>query len=180
MGALQMSRPALIILGGLPGVGKTTIARELLALRAAAYVRIDAIEQALLSSGRAAGEIGPAGYRVAYEVARSHLALGLTVVVDCVNPVAATRQAWRAVAASSAAHGVEVELLCSDAAEHRRRVEGRRADIAGHVLPTWEEIVQRDYEPWTTDRLVIDTALVGAGEAARRILASLAAVERSV
>jgi hypothetical protein len=76
------------------------------------------------------------------------------------------------VAASGTAHRVEVELLCCDASEHRRRVESRRADIAGHVLPTRDEIVRRDYEPWRTHRLVIDTALVGANEAARRILAS--------
>jgi tRNA uridine 5-carbamoylmethylation protein Kti12 len=37
----------LIVLSGLPGVGKTTIARELASSLKAVYLRIDSIEQAL-------------------------------------------------------------------------------------------------------------------------------------
>ena len=42
----------LIIVGGLPGIGKTTIARELASQLGAIYVRIDSIEQAIRDSGR--------------------------------------------------------------------------------------------------------------------------------
>jgi predicted kinase len=41
----------LIIFGGLPGVGKTAIARELARKLGAVYVRIDSIEQAIRNSG---------------------------------------------------------------------------------------------------------------------------------
>jgi predicted kinase len=44
----------LIILGGLPATGKTTIARELARQLGAAHVRIDSIEQAIWDSGRSA------------------------------------------------------------------------------------------------------------------------------
>jgi len=156
----------LIILSGLPGAGKTTIAREFMARTRAAYLRIDAIEQALLSSGTHAAPIGSGGYLIACELARSNLELGMTVLVDCVNPVSASRMAWRDVAASASSHILEVEVICSDVAEHRRRVEGRSADIAGHVLPSWEDVCRHEYEPWHTPRLVIDTAVVGAALAA--------------
>jgi hypothetical protein len=52
---------------------------------------------------------------------------------------------------------LEVEIVCSDAAEHRRRVETRVPDIEGHVQPTWQQVVERLYRPWDSD-LVIDTA----------------------
>src|SRR4051812_17310242 len=110
----------LIVLGGLPGAGKTTIARRVAAFSGAAYLRIDAIEQALRDSGMLAGDVGPAGYVVAYALAASNLALGRPVVADCVNPLAITRRAWRDVAARAAAPILEVEVLCSDVAEHRR------------------------------------------------------------
>ena len=59
----------LIILGGLPGVGETTLARELARQIDAVHVRIDTIEQALRDAGALAGEMEDAGYRVAYAVA---------------------------------------------------------------------------------------------------------------
>jgi adenylylsulfate kinase-like enzyme len=40
-------RPMLIILGGLPGTGKTVIARELARQLGAIYLRIDSIEQVI-------------------------------------------------------------------------------------------------------------------------------------
>jgi len=33
----------------------------------------------------------------------------------------------------------EVEIICSDQGEQRRRVESRQPDITGHALPTWRE-----------------------------------------
>jgi len=161
----------LIVLGGLPGTGKTTIARELVAhLGGAAYLRIDTIEQALRSTGVLPGDVGPAGYVVAYELARSNLSLGQTVVADCVNPLPVTREAWRAVAADVSSRIVEVEVVCSDEAEHRRRVEQRSIDVPGLVPPTWAAVQQHDYAPWSTQRLVVDTAILGALEAAKVIL----------
>jgi predicted kinase len=54
--------PALIVFGGLPGTGKTTIARELTRRLGATYLRIDAIEQTLRGAGHA---VGPMGYVIA-------------------------------------------------------------------------------------------------------------------
>lgn len=162
----------LIVLSGLPGSGKTTVARELAVRLSAVYLRIDAIEQALVSAKVLAGEVGPAGYEVAYALARSNLALGLAVVADCVNPLPLTREAWRAVAVSASSRVLEVEIVCSDVTEHRRRVERRAPDIPGHVLPDWTSVLRHDYAPWTTERLVIDTAAVSASDAAQRIAAA--------
>ena len=158
----------LIVLGGLPGTGKTAIAREFVARCPSAYLRIDTIEQALLTAS-ALEDVGPAGYVVAYELARSNLALGMTVVADCVNPLSVTRKAWRAVAASTSSGLLEVEVVCSDPAEHRRRVESRKADIPDFTLPTWEAVLRHEYEAWTTSRLVVDSAHVSASEAANLI-----------
>jgi hypothetical protein len=61
--------------------------------------------------------------------------------------------------------------VCSDAGEHRRRVETRSPDIPGHRLPAWSEVVERDYHPWESERAVIDTAVLDVEESVRRILA---------
>jgi predicted kinase len=148
-----------IVFGGLPGTGKTTLARAVAEEHAATYLRIDTIEQVLRSSGVLVGDdVGPAGYLVAYKVAESNLLMGRMVVADSINPLAVTRDAWRRVAASTSSEIVEVEVVCSDLAEHRRRVETRATDVPGLALPTWRDVVERDYEHWDRSRIVLNTA----------------------
>jgi predicted kinase len=148
-------RPLLIVFGGLPGTGKTTIARELAGRLSAAYLRIDAIEQSLRGAGVA---VGATGYVIANALAAENLRIGGTVVADCVNPVLASREGWRATARQSAAGLIEIETICSDAALHRQRVESRSADIDGLVLPNWREVADRTYDPWERPHLILDTA----------------------
>ena len=160
----------LIIFGGLPGAGKTTIARDLAQQIDATHVRIDSIEQALRQSGVS---VVAHGYRVGYAVAEDNLRLGHTVVADSVNPLLITRVAWRDVANRAAVRAVEVEVICSDVAEHRRRVENRHADVEGLELPTWEEVLARDYQGWEGQHLVIDTARLTIGDAVAAIREAL-------
>lgn len=95
---------------------------------------------------------------VAFAAAADNLRLGLSVVADSVNPLEITRAAWRSVAVAAGVPFVEIEVICSDAVEHRRRVETRAADIVGFALPTWDDVVGREYEAWGSARVVIDTA----------------------
>lgn len=160
----------LIVLSGLPGVGKTTIARELARAMAVVHVRIDSIEQALRHAGLVvAGE----GYAVAYAVAADNLRVGRIVVADCVNPWPLTRNEWRVVAERTGVPVLEVEVTCSDEKEHRRRVESRGADIVGHRVPTWQEVVERDYRAWDRPRLVIDTARQTVHESVQAVVDGL-------
>lgn len=148
----------LIIFGGLPGTGKTSIAKELTRQLRAVYLRIDSIEQALRESWEENQPINDEGYRVAYAVAEDNLRLGQTVISDCVNPVELSRDAWIEVARRAQVPAAEVEIVCSNRIQHRERVETRSADISGMKLPTWEDVLSREYDPWVRQHIVIDTA----------------------
>jgi len=130
---------------------------QLLARRlGAAHIRIDTIEQALrdLCSFNVQGE----GYRLAYRVASDVLNTGVSVVADSCNPIELTRREWEQVALVNGTGYVNIEIICSDTQEHRKRVESRGSTVPGLILPTWLEVENREYHNWTIERIVIDTS----------------------
>ncbi len=166
-----MSEAILFLFGGLPGTGKSTVAGALAAATGAWHLRLDTLEQALIRVGLCTREtLQGKGYEVACALAGEQLARATSVIADCVNPLELTRNWWRAVASAASCRTLEVEFICSDAALHRERAESRFVDIPGLKLPTWAEIQAREYEPWTTPHLVLDTARLPVDAAVARIL----------
>ena len=167
----------LVVLSGLPGVGKTTIARALSARAGGVHLRIDTVESAMVASGIVAAAGGwdsapDAGYRVGYGLAADLLRAGHVVIADSVNPIEITRKSWAGVAAAARARCIDVEIVCSDVELHRSRVEERASDIEGLVVPTWEQVQNREYEPWNTPVLRVDSA-PGSEAAVKEVLAAL-------
>lgn len=169
----------LVVLSGLPGVGKTTIARRVSALLGGVHVRIDTIEAAMVVSGVIAAAGGwdaapEAGYRVAYALVEDFLRAGHLVIADSVNPIRITRDSWAQVAAATGALSIDVEVVCTDTDRHRHRVTARTSDLDGLTVPTWEQVQSRTYEPWDSPVLRVDTVL-GAESAAQEIVAAIKA-----
>ena len=152
-----MKKPILYIFSGLPGSGKSTLAQDLAKVTGAVYLRIDTVEQALkdLCNFSAGGE----GYRLSYRIARDNLNLGISVIADSCNPVELTRREWNNVAVQSNAGFVNIEVICSNAYEHKARVEKRESDIENLKMPSWEDIKNREYHLWDSDRILIDTQI---------------------
>ena len=138
----------LIVVCGLPATGKTTLSRLLASDLGAVHLRIDTIEQAIVRSGTAEHPLGAVGYTVAHALAADHLRQRLTVVAECVNPLVVTRDGWLGLAADIGVPFAEVELVCSDRAEHaelnvHRCADGRYDTCADTHTPT-------SMEPMTT------------------------------
>ena len=153
--------------GGVPGVGKTAIARPLARALRAVYLRVDTIEQAMRDAGVA--DVGPAGYAVANRLAGENLVLGRHVVADCANPVAASRAGWRQVSAMAGGHLAEIRMTCSDEAEHYRRLDTRVGDVPGLARVTWDMVERHPPEAWDdAPHLALDTAVISVSDAVQR------------
>ena len=168
----------LISFAGLPGVGKTTIAQQLARQQGIPYLRVDEIEGVLMADAPGQ-DIGPQGYQIAAALAASNLTLGLSAIVDCVNPWQLTRDIFIEAARTAGSAFFGVELYCSDETEHRQRVETRQADIPGKSLPDWQKVMARDYHPWTGADLRIDTAATTIEQAADEIIRALGSVTQA-
>ncbi len=168
----------LIILGGLPGTGKSTIGKKLAEKLQAVYLRIDSIEQAIRNAyakynHQTSFKVIAEGYMASYAVAKDNLEIGLTVIADSVNSIEITRNEYRKLAEEAGKAFFEIEIICSDKAIHQNRIETRASSIPGLKQPTWQDVLKRDYEKWRTKNMTIDTALCSEDEAVEMIMHEL-------
>lgn len=162
------------IFGGLPAVGKTTIAKKLAQQLKAAYIRIDTIEQTLLDIGAVRKEnMEGKGYNIAYSIAKENIRNKVPVIVDCVNPIEQTRKDFRSIALDCHCKYLEIEVICSDVNQHKLRAENRQADILSLALPTWDDILTRFYEPWATEHLILDSSKLSVKESVDAVIQQL-------
>lgn len=149
-------KPILFILSGLPGVGKSTLSQFLVKKYKIPYIRIDTIEQGLRDVCHI--DVITEGYELSYLIASEQLRLGVHLVVDSCNPINLTRMAWETIAKNNHGVFINIEVICSDKNEHRHRIETRISEIENLKSPTWEEVENRVFHSWESERIVIDTA----------------------
>jgi predicted kinase len=142
----------LLVVSGLPGVGKTTVAAAVARSLDGVHVSVDVVEDALLRAGLPSGRAtGVAAYEACAAVAEQNLELGRLVVADAVNDSDAARETWRRAARQAQARLHFAVLEPPTADEHRRRLVGRTRGLTHVPEPTWCEVRRRSaaYEAWT-------------------------------
>ncbi|MFB6611542.1 AAA family ATPase [Agromyces sp. NPDC056379] len=148
----DLSVTQLIVMAGLPGAGKSTIGEIVGARLGATVVSVDPIESAILRAGIDADQpTGLAAYLVAEEIAEKELDSGRTVIVDAVNAGEAARLQWRDLAERADVRLRVIEVVCSDEAVHRTRLEKRERKLPHFEETTWRAVEQslEGYAAWT-------------------------------
>ena len=152
-------------MAGLPGTGKSAIADKIRERLGYPMVSVDPLESAILSAGIDADQpTGLAAYLVAESLAGAVLESGGSVIVDAVNAVTPAREQWVSLADR---HGVAlsfIEVVCSDPAVHRERLEARKRNLPHVSEPSWHAVEQSldEYDEWTgpsagADRVTVDS-----------------------
>jgi predicted kinase len=141
----------LIAMAGLPGAGKSTIGQVVGSRLGVPVISVDPIESAILRAGIDSDQpTGLAAYLVAEMHAEGALEAGRSVIVDAVNAVNPAREQWVNLAARHSESLKFIEVICSDPALHRERIENRER-LLPHLELTWHAVEQslEEYSDWT-------------------------------
>lgn len=172
-----------ILVAGVPGVGKTTLADGLARGLRAPVFSIDWQLGALTPFRVLTNENAvPIAEMMLVAAQARQLQLGLDAVLDALGHEVAARRRYRAVAENLGGRFVGVECTCSDEALHRARVAGRVRGIPGwSSTVSWEHVqrMKAQWEPWEEPHLVLDSATQSPAEMLERALAEVAASVRA-
>ena len=152
----------LIVVCGLPGTGKSTIADALGEALATPVFSKDQLEASLWGSGVTADHDS---WQVAEDLlgtlAEQQLKRSLSAILDTVAGRQGSRETWRSIAALHRSPFVVIECVCSDEGLHRSRVSGRTRGIPGWYELSWEDVERSrsHYEPWEDGHRLILNAV---------------------
>lgn len=171
------ARPKVVLVAGIPGAGKSTLAEALARHLRAPVFSPDWVIGALLpfevlDDDNAWHVVDTS---VIALVARQ-VQLGVDVVLDLTGHTAAERDRLRTLTERLGGVFVGVECVCSDEKLHRERVEGRDRGIPGwRATVPWEHVQRMRvmWEDWTEDHLVLDSAVTTPAECLKQVLAVL-------
>ena len=158
-------RSKLIVLGGLPGTGKTTIAEFIAGRFSIPLFSRDQIEAALVGSdlkfptkSHEIPNLSGAGFSVLSMLAEQQLKRGQSAILDSTARSQQIRDEWIDISKKYGASHLAVHCVCSDPNVHRQRIEGRERGIPGWYELSWENVedAARRFEDWATDRLICD------------------------
>ncbi len=170
--------PALLLIAGAAGTGKSTLAGALRDARALPVIALDDV----LASGGMFLPPDPRGVVYAAELlllrlAARQLATGQSVIVDTVAGALGLRSAWRRLARQYRARFVPVVCICTDGAVHRAHIVARgRGTVASAADPARAvALLRAAYAPWYGRGVVAD-ALDAPDVHVRHVLAVLDAM----
>lgn len=156
----------LIVFAGLPGTGKSTLARAIARELRAVYLDKDTIKDAAIAVARArkleggAEFAGALSYELLIPLAKDNLTLGLSAVVDSPAGYRVFQEQIEDLARQVKVELRLVECITTDEAQLQQRIERRGETLPDHRVRDWDAFQQARarLERLTGPRLVVDTA----------------------
>lgn len=149
--------PALVLLVGAPGVGKSYFARQLRESTGVAVIESDAVRRALFGRPTYEKKESVRVFGAVHEAARELLAGSISVVIDATNLIESEREVLYRIADAAGARLVIVRLT-APAAVVRKRLE--RADDRGasEADVAMFERMRKFRQPLRRPHYIVDTA----------------------
>lgn len=153
-----MTEPTLILMAGMPGSGKTTMARLVSRHLGIPVFAKDRVQRVLRDHNLAEASTGD-GYYIILDMADEQLGLGISVILDATFPLDHFRTVASEMAARHKAKFCAVYCHCSDDRVWQERMTQRVQYVPGWKPVGWEDVVRMRtyYQPWNNNALVVDS-----------------------
>jgi predicted kinase len=145
----QLLQPSLILIMGVAGSGKTTLAREILRHIWAVYLDNNHIVDAFFPhtrAGQAYEKMRPNFYKALYTITEENLKLGMSVLLDVPHIKEIRTNEWRnfikRLVRRTKAKSVIIRCLCSEKVLHSR-IHARGEQRDRWKLHHWDEFLSR-------------------------------------
>jgi predicted kinase len=168
------ARPIVVLVAGVPGTGKSTVAETLGRTLNAPVFSMDWQLGALVVFGvlRSDNSDPMAELMLTSAIARQ-VTLGMSAIIDATGHTRAERRRWQSITERLGGVFVGVECVCSDEEVQRGRLEGRSRGIpCWPATVSWEHVkrMKELWEPWEEPHLLLDSAVSSPEENLRRVL----------
>lgn len=155
-----MLASVLVLFSGLPGCGKTTLARRAAQRFGIPLFAKDRLQARLRQQGLAPRATAD-GYHLILDLADEQLSLGVSAILDAVFPQAGFRQRARQIASQRQARLGVIYCHCSDLELWKRRFDDRAQYVPDWSPVGWEEVerIRPTFEPWSPDEALFVDAV---------------------
>jgi len=148
----------LVIVCGLPGTGKTTLAREVAKNIPAVHISSDAIRMMLLSKRTYSEKEKEGVYEVMFNKAEELLTAGRSVVLDATFYKKSLREKARAIAEKTKSKFFLVECTTPEGLLRERMVARKKSESESEADFEVYKKIKKIFEPIKDKHLIVDTS----------------------